>query len=72
MALRLFCKLSTAVFFQMDCKHADSLTQATRDDWPPFHNVGCFKFYRDDPWLGMQNVALLKHTAQIVVAGTEG
>lgn len=39
-ALRPLYKLSTAGLFQTDCEHADSLAQATEDDWPPFRKVG--------------------------------
>ncbi|XP_055263428.1 lethal(2) giant larvae protein homolog 1 isoform X3 [Moschus berezovskii] len=71
-ALRPLYKLSTAGLFQTDCEHADSLAQATEDDWPPFRKVGCFDPYSDDPRLGVQKVALCKYTAQMVVAGTAG
>ncbi|KAM4844094.1 lethal(2) giant larvae protein homolog 1 isoform 1-T1 [Thomomys bottae] len=71
-ALRPLYKLSTAGLFQTDCEHADSLTQAAEDDWPPFRKVGCFDPYSDDPRLGVQKVALCKYTAQMVVAGTAG
>ncbi|XP_068386689.1 lethal(2) giant larvae protein homolog 1 isoform X3 [Eschrichtius robustus] len=71
-ALRPLYKLSTAGLFQTDCEHADGLAQAAEDDWPPFRKVGCFDPYSDDPRLGVQKVALCKHTAQMAVAGTAG
>nr|XP_036875407.1 lethal(2) giant larvae protein homolog 1 isoform X3 [Manis javanica] len=71
-ALRPLYKLSTAGLFQTDCEHADSLAQATEDDWPPFRKVGCFDPYSDDPRLGVQKVVLCKYTARMVVAGTAG
>ncbi|XP_044517692.1 lethal(2) giant larvae protein homolog 1 [Gracilinanus agilis] len=71
-SLRPLYKLGTANIFQTDCEHADSLNQAGEEEWPPFHKVGCFDPYSDDPRLGIQKISLCKYTAKMVVAGTAG
>ncbi|XP_038618445.1 lethal(2) giant larvae protein homolog 1 [Tachyglossus aculeatus] len=71
-SLKPLYKLGTANIFQTDCEHADSLNQASEEEWPPFRKVGCFDPYSDDPRLGIQKIALCKYTAKMVVAGTAG
>ncbi|XP_029432049.1 lethal(2) giant larvae protein homolog 1 isoform X2 [Rhinatrema bivittatum] len=70
-SLKPLYKLGTAGIFQTDCEH-DSLTQGSEEEWPPFHKVGCFDPYSDDPRLGIQKIALCKYSGRMAVAGTAG
>ena len=63
-ALQPLYKLSTAGLFQTDCEHADSLAQATDDDWPPFRKVGPSPSLKE-PGPGSAPVSSLHPTPQV-------
>lgn len=54
---------SCAGFVHTDCKQANSVAQATEDDWPPFCKVGLLDFPGSIPSLACGGAALQAHSA---------